>query len=66
MDKLERTEMRKQAERFVEPGFKLVMQVSAVRDVQWLLHSYVMLHAMIRHAGKATPNKHARVRPSHF
>jgi F-type H+-transporting ATPase subunit O len=26
MDKLERIEMRKQAEKFVEPGFKLVMQ----------------------------------------
>jgi hypothetical protein len=27
LDKLERVEMRKQAEKFVEPGFKLVMQV---------------------------------------
>lgn len=30
MDKLERIEMRKQAEKFVEPGFKLVMQVGSV------------------------------------
>jgi hypothetical protein len=27
LDKLERVELRKQAEQFVEPGFKLVMQV---------------------------------------
>lgn len=26
LDKLERVEFRKQAEKFVEPGFKLVMQ----------------------------------------
>jgi hypothetical protein len=29
LDKLERVELRKQAEQFVEPGFKLVMQVRA-------------------------------------